>query len=310
MPTVLFKSDASRADLWVQAFAEQAPEIELRVFPDIGRREDIDYALLWQPPPGLLASLPKLRVVFSVGAGIDHLVSDPELPRHLPLVRMVEQGLSEGMSEYVAMHVLMHHRYFLDYQAFQRAHRWDEIQQVFAHDRRVGILGLGALGLECVAKLRPFGFQLLGWSREPKTVEGVRTFHGRNGLWEMLPHCDILVSLLPLTPETRNLFDRTLFDALPKGAYFINAARGGQQVEADLLDALNGGQLGGASLDVFQQEPLPADSPFWDHPRVLITPHVAAMTMAPTAVAQVIANIRRFEQGEPLQNTVDLVRGY
>jgi len=307
---ILFKSDASRSDHWVRAFAEQAPEMELRLYPEVGRPDDIDYALVWQPPPGLLATLPRLRAIFSVGAGIDHLASDPNLPDGVPLVRMVEPGLSEGMSEYVAMHVLMHHRFFLDYQAQQRSHVWEEIQQLPAAERRVGILGVGALGLECVAKLRPFGFQLLGWSREPKVMSGVTCFHGPAGLRQMLPQTDILVSLLPLTPATRNLLDRTVFNALPKGASFINAARGGQQVEKDLLEALASGQLAGASLDVFQQEPLPPDSPFWDHPRVLLTPHVAAMTMAPTAVAQVIANIRRFERGEPLQNTVDLQRGY
>jgi glyoxylate/hydroxypyruvate reductase A len=276
----------------------------------VGRPEDIDYALVWQPPPGLLARLPNLGAIFSVGAGIDHLASDPELPRHIPLVRMVEPGLSEGMSEFVTMHVLLHHRFFLDYQAQQRAHVWEEIQQLPAAERRVGILGLGALGMECVEKLRPFGFQLFGWSRVPKVVSGVTCFHGPEGLRQMLPQSDILVCLLPLTPETRNLLDKQVFAALPKGATFINAARGGQQVEQDLLDALASGQLGGASLDVFQQEPLPVSSPFWDHPRVLLTPHVAAMTMAPTAVAQVLANIGRFERGEPLQNTVDLERGY
>jgi len=307
---ILFKSDASRVDLWLKAFAEQAPEMEVRLYPEIGRPDEIDYALLWQPPPGLLATLPKLRAIFSVGAGIDHLVSDPELPRHLPLVRMVERGLSEGMSEYVAMNVLLHHRYALDYLALQRRHAWEEIQQVFASDRRVGILGLGALGQACIDRLRPFGFQLLGWSRSPRTVEGVTCFHGTEGLWRLLPQADILVCLLPLTPETRNLLDRRVFDALPKGAYLINAARGAQVVEQDLLAALASGQVAGASLDVFQEEPLPAGSPFWDHPRVLVTPHVAAMTMAPTAVAQVIANIRRFERGEPMRNVVDLERGY
>ncbi|HKY94979.1 MAG TPA: glyoxylate/hydroxypyruvate reductase A, partial [Kiloniellales bacterium] len=294
---LLFKTDASRAEDWLRAFAEQAPEIELRVYPELGSPEEIDYALVWQLPAGLLARLPNLRVIFSVGAGIDHLASDPKLPRHIPLVRMVEPGLSEGMSEYVAMHVLMHHRFFLDYQALQRQHRWEEIQQVPAAERRVGLLGLGALGLVCVERLRPFGFQLFGWSREPKVVSGITCFHGPEGLRRMLPQTDILVSLLPLTPATRNLLGRQVFGALPRGSFFINAARGGQQVEQDLLEALDSGQLAGASLDVFQQEPLPPDSPFWDHPRVLLTPHVAAMTMAPTAVAQVIANIRRFERG-------------
>jgi len=307
---LLFKSDASRVEHWIAAFRRQAPEIDLRVFPEIGDPASIDYALLWQPPPGLMATLPNLKVVFSVGAGVDHLMRDPELPRHLPLVRMVEPGLTAGMSEFVVMSVLMHHRFMLDYRLQQQQARWEEIQQIPAEQRGVAVLGLGEMGLDALRKLRPFGFKLLGWSRTPREVPGVECFHGPDGLARLLPRAEILVCLLPLTDETRGLLDARLFGQLPKGAILINAGRGGQQNEADILAALDSGQLGGATLDVFQQEPLPASSPLWRHPRVIVTPHVAAMTMAETAVAEVIANIRRYERGEALHSVVDLARGY
>ena len=307
---ILIKSDAGRVSLWVDALRRQLPEQEPRVFPDLGAKEEIDYALVWRPPAGLLATLPNLKAVFSVGAGVDHLASDPELPRHLPLVRMVEPGLTAGMSEFVVMSVLMHHRFMLDYRAQQDRKEWEEIQQIPAEARGVAFLGLGALAGDAVAKLRPFGFRLMGWSRSPKAIEGVEAFHGPEGLRAMLPQADILISLLPLTAETRNLIDARLLAQLPRGAALVSVGRGQQVVEADLLAALDSGQVGGATLDVFQEEPLPPSSPFWTHPRVIVTPHVAAMTMADTAVAQVVANIRRLEAGEAPLNRVDLDRGY
>jgi len=308
--SLLFKSDASRVSFWLDAFRRQAPELEVRLYPDLGDPAAIDYALLWQPPPGLVARLPNLKVIFSVGAGIDHLAGDPELPRHLPLVRMVEPGLAAGMSEFVVMSVLMHHRFFLDYLAQQREARWEEIQQVLSADRRVAFLGLGVLAQDAIAKLRPFGFPLLGWSRSAREIPGVTCFHGTAGLAAMLPQADILVCLLPLTDDTRGLLDAELFRQLPRGAAVVNAARGGHLVQADLLAALESGHVGGATLDVTDPEPLPAGSPLWRHPRVIVTPHVAAMTIAETAVAQVLANIRRLEAGQPLQNVVDFRRGY
>ncbi len=307
---LLLKSDATRVTHWFDAFSDQAPDIEVRGFPELGRREDIEYALLWQPPPGLLATLPNLKVVFSVGAGIDHLLRDPELPRALPLVRMVESGLTDGMSEYVVMSVLLHHRFMLDYRRQQQAGVWEEIQQIGAEQRTVAVLGLGEMGQDALRKLGVFGFKLLGWSRTAKQLPGVECFHGPEGLKAMLPRTEILVCLLPLTDETRGLLDARLFAQLPQGAVLINAGRGGHQNEADLLAALDSGQLSGASLDVYQQEPGAAGGPLWQHPRVVATPHVAAMTMARTAVASVIANIRRFEAGQPMQNVVDLNRGY
>jgi len=307
---LLFKADNSRLGNWVEAFRRQAPEIELRVFPEVGDPAQVDYALLWAPPPGLMAGLPNLRVVFSLGAGIDHLLRDPELPRQLPLVRMVEPGLTAGMAEYVVMSVLMHHRFMIDYLALQRQGKWEEIQQIASEERTVAVLGLGEMGLESLRKLQPFGFKLLGWSRTAKQVPGVECFHGAEGLKRLLPRAEILVCLLPLTPETHGLLDARLFAQLPRGAVLINAGRGLQQNEADILAALDSGQLGGASLDVYHEEPGAAAGPLWRHPRVVATPHVAAMTMAETAVAAVIANIKRYERGEALHNVVELARGY
>lgn len=308
--SLLFKSDSVRVPIWIDALRKQAPDLELRVFPDLGDPAAVEYALLWAPPPGLVAKLPNLKAIFSIGAGIDHLSKDPELPRHLPLVRMVEPGLTAGMSEFVTMSVLMHHRYMLDYLAQQRRGHWEEIPQRPASTRKVGILGLGALGQDALEKLAPFGFELLGWSRSPKALPGVRCFAGPAGLDRILAESDILVCLLPLTPETRGILNRETLGKLPRGAALINVGRGGHLVEADLLAALESGQVGGASLDVYEHEPLNPESPLWRHPRILATPHIASMTNPETAVAEVLANIARLRRGEPMLNVVDHGRGY
>lgn len=307
---LLFKSDIDRGDSWQRHLRALAPDLELREWPEIGDPADIEYALVWQPPKGELKSYPNLKAIFSIGAGIDHLSSDPELPRDVPVVRMVEPGLTAGMTEFVVMSVLYHHRFMLDYAAQARAHEWREIEQIAAAERRVGILGLGVLGGDAAEKLRAFGFSVAGWSRGPRTLPGVETFHGSDGLPPFLGRTDILVSLLPLTAETENLLDARAFAALPRGATLVSVGRGRQVVDEDLLAALDSGQLGGASLDVFREEPLPSDSPFWDHPRVVVTPHIASMTIAKTACEAVIENIRRCEAGRPLKYVVDMQKGY
>ncbi|MEX0922390.1 MAG: glyoxylate/hydroxypyruvate reductase A [Rhodovibrionaceae bacterium] len=309
MKTLLFKSDIERGGLWLDAFADQAPDLKVEVWPYEGDPAAIDYALVWAPPAGELKGYPNLKVIFSVGAGIDHLKKDPELPA-LPVVRMVEPGLTAGMSEYVVWAVLHHHRFLLDYAAQQREGRWEEINQIAARRRRVGILGLGHLGQDAAEKLAVFGFQLSGWSRSEKDVPGVRCHHGEKGLNDFLAETEILVALLPWTPETDGILNAETLGQLPKGAAVINAGRGGLQIEEDLLAALDSGQLSGATLDVFREEPLPADSRFYNHPRVVVTPHIASMTIPETAVAAVLEQIRRFEAGEALQHTVDFERGY
>lgn len=308
--TLLIKTDIDRGDAWAAALAESYPELQTAQWPYDGEPGKIDYALVWQPPKGELKRYPNLKAIFSVGAGIDHLASDPELPQGIPVVRMVEPGLTAGMSEYVVLAVLNHHRFMLDYAAQRREKRWDEILQVPAEARQVGMLGLGVLGRDALEKLKPFGFRLAGWSRSPKSITGVTCFHGKSGLDDFLAGTDILVCLLPLTAETRGILDAKTFAKLPKGAAVVNVGRGGQLVEKDLLAALDSGQVGGATLDVFQQEPLPAKHPFWTHPRVFMTPHIASMTIPQTAVRAVVANIQRLEAGEALQHVVDLKRGY
>ena len=309
MKTLLFKSDIERGGLWLDAFAEQAPDLKVSTFPYEGDPEDVDYALVWAPPRGDLKRYPNLKAIFSVGAGIDHLKSDPELP-DLPVVRMVEPGLTAGMTEYVVWAVLHHHRFMLDYAQQQRDAHWEEINQVSAARRRVGILGLGHLGQDAAEKLAIFGFQLSGWSRSAKSVPGVTCHHGAEGLKDFLAETEILVALLPLTPETDGILNAETFGRLPKGAALINVGRGGLQNEEDLLAALDSGRLSGATLDVFRDEPLPSDSPFYSHPRVVMTPHIASMTIPETAVTEVLRQIRRYEAGEPLEHTVDFKRGY
>lgn len=309
MKTLLFKSDIERGGLWLDAFAEQAPDLKIEVWPYDGDPAAIDYALVWAPPAGELKSYPNLKVIFSVGAGIDHLKKDPELPE-LPVVRMVEPGLTAGMTEYVVWAVLHHHRFMLDYAAQQREERWEEINQIAARRRRVGILGLGHLGQDAAEKLAVFGFPLSGWSRTEKQVPGVRCHHGEAGLKDFLAESEILVALLPWTPETDGILDAATLAQLPRGAAVINAGRGGLQVEDDLLEALDSGQISGATLDVFREEPLPAGSRFYSHPRVVMTPHIASMTIPETAVGAVLEQIRRYEAGEELQHTVDFKRGY
>jgi glyoxylate/hydroxypyruvate reductase A len=306
---LLFKCDNSDPAPWLAALATQAPELDLLVFPELGRREEIDYALVYAPPSGLLASLPRLKAIFSLWAGIDHFRSDPALPE-LPVVRMVERGMTAGMTEYVVAQVLTFHKRLPEYRAQQIERRWQPLAYKMPWQRRVGILGLGVLGCDAADKLAALRFDVAGWSRSPKRIPGLTCYHGEDGLAAFLARSEILVCLLPLTPATEGLLDYRLFAQLPRGAFLINCARGGHLVEPDLLAALDSGQIAAAALDVFAEEPLPPAHPFWDHPRITVTPHVAAFTVPETAVESVLANIRRIEAGEAPENVVDFDRGY
>lgn len=315
MTKLLFKSDLDRADLWTAALKKHKPDLEVEVWPlgapePEGDRAAIDYALVWKPPAGVLRTLPNLKAVFSLGAGIDHIFRDPDLPADLPVVRMVERGLTAGMTEFVVMQVLFHHRRMLDYRAQQRAKLWEELPFVAPWDRKVGILGLGKLGSDAAAKLALLGLDVAGWSRSAKDIPGVASYSGAAGLDAFLARTQILVCLLPLTEETRGILDAETFGKLPAGASVINVGRGEHLVEADLLAALESGQVDSATLDVFANEPLPADSPFWSHERVIVTPHVASITIPDTAAEAVAENIARMERGEPPLNAVDRARGY
>jgi glyoxylate/hydroxypyruvate reductase len=306
---ILFLSPSDDPAEWLPELQRQIPDREVRVWPDIGNPDDIDYALIWRPPAGVLKQLSNLKVMLSLGAGVDGVLSDPELP-NLPLVRMVEPGLTEGMTEFVVLQVLHWHRQMEVYRAQQRDGVWRQLPQKLARERRVGILGLGILGVDAARVLTELRFDVAGWSRSARELPGITCLHGAAGLSAFLARTEILVCLLPLTRETACILNWETLAALPKGACVVNVARGGHVNEADMLAALDSGHITGASLDVFSQEPLPPDHPFWSHERVIVTPHVAAVTHARTSVLHIAEQIRRFEAGLPLENLVDRKRGY
>jgi glyoxylate/hydroxypyruvate reductase len=310
MPAVLFRSTSDSAARWRAALKEAMPELEFRQWPEAGNVDEIEFALVWRPPPGMLASLPRLKVIASLGAGVDHVFGDPELPKGVPVVRLVDPDMVTAMSEYIVCQVLRLHRQDLAYAAQQRRGEWCERHQPNARDRRVGMLGLGEMGGDAARKLAALGFKVAGWSRRPRTMPGIACYAGAAGLAEMLARTDILVCLLPLTAETRGVLNRDTFALLPRGAMLLNAGRGAHLVEADLIPALDAGQLAAAVLDVFAQEPLPAGHPFWRDERIAVTPHVAASTNPVTASRIVAETFRRAAAGLALANVVDPAAQY
>lgn len=300
---------------WRNRFQELLPDIPVVVHGEAFDRRAVNYAATWKHPEGALAGLPNLAAIFSLGAGVDHLMSDPRLPE-VPLARVVDPDLTTRMSEYVVLHCLMHLRQQRRYDRQQREKSFDDDRfQPAARSVRVGIMGMGELGQDAARKLKIIGFDVAGWSRSPRSVEGIPTYAGAGGLADFLARTDILVCLMPLTPDTRGMLNAALFAALPRdgvlgGPILINAARGGIQVEADILAALDAGVLKAATLDVFETEPLQRESLLWDHPAVTITPHNAAMSAPDTIAALIAEQIRRMEAGEPLQHIVDPARGY
>ena len=309
-PVLLFACACIDEAAWLSALTASLPDAEVRIWPEIGDPSEIDYALLWKRPASIAADLPRLRVLFSMGAGVESLLADPELPADVRLARMVDPSLGEGMREYVLHRVLHYHRRIPELEAAQRARIWTPLVCKAARDQRVGLLGLGELGRSCGAALAALGFDVAGWSRTPRDLPGITTYSGDDGLRQMLGRTDILVCLLPLTPATENILCKATFDAMPPGGFLINVARGRHLVERDLLDAFDNRQLAHATLDVFREEPLPQNHPFWDHPRIDVTPHCSALTSPTTAARTLAANIARDLAGEPIPDLVDRGRGY
>lgn len=309
MMSVLYRSDGARGRTWAEVFASEAPDLAFHVWPDAGNLREVEYLIAWQPPVEFLHSLPNLQVLFSIGAGVDQ-IGLAQVPEGISVVRMVEPGLISGMVEFATMTVLALHRNLPDYGLAQRAGVWQPKEVIPAAQRRIGLMGLGVLGQAVLGALVPFGFVLSGWSRTPKCLPGIACYSGSDGLDTFLGTCDILVCLLPLTPATRNILDSRLFARLPRGASLVNLGRGGHLNQSDLLQALDSGHLSAAVLDVCEPEPLPAGHPFWQHPRILLTPHIAAVTRAETAARVVLENIRRHRAGESLRDVVNRTAGY
>ncbi|HEV2677482.1 MAG TPA: glyoxylate/hydroxypyruvate reductase A [Aliidongia sp.] len=293
-------------------FAALAPALDIRLGPDAGAPDEIDVVLCWHPAEGLAAALPRLRLVQSIAAGVDHIVADPTLPPDLPVCRIIDPDMASGMVSYVVWAIAHHHRHFGAYLARSAEGVWQESPIVPSRLHRVGIAGLGVLGLATARALAMLGYDVAGWSRSPKPdlPVGITGFHGNDQLDEFLARCDSLVCLLPLTDETRGFLSADLFARLPTGAHLVNVGRGAHLVDADLLAALDRGQLGAATLDAFTEEPLPADHPFWHHPGIIVTPHIATRTGPTVVVTQLLDNLARLDAGTPLAGAIDRRRGY
>jgi glyoxylate/hydroxypyruvate reductase A len=305
----LYKSEPVRGARWAELFAAQAPEIDFHIWPSFDDPAKVRYLAAWQPPENIAETFPNLELVFSVGAGVDQFDLS-KIPEHIPVVRMIESGLVAGMVEYATLAVLAAHRDWLSYAVQQREGLWKPLPVRTADTRRVGVLGMGAMGKAVLEKLRDFGFQCAGWSRSERSLPGIECFAGEERLGDFLARSDILVCLLPLTPETRGILSQNLFRQLPQGAVLINLGRGDHLVEADLLDALYRDRLSAAILDVCSVEPLPKRHLFWRHPRIMLTPHIASMTQPDTSAEAVLDNLRRHREGLPMIGLVDRVRGY
>jgi glyoxylate/hydroxypyruvate reductase len=308
---ILLSTKAATMQDWRAALLEVDPSLDIRLFPDVGDPAGIEAAVCWtQHDMAELRRYPNLKLIVSMGAGVDHLLRQPGPPPGVPVARLKDARLTQGMTEWVLLNVLRFHRQDPEYRAQQAARIWNELPAPDTHKRRVGILGLGELGGAAAKAIRALEFPVMGWTRNPRSLDGVETFHGAAGLDAMLQRTDILVCLLPLTPDTRGVINARTLALLPRGAFVINAARGGHVVADDLLAALDSGHIAGAALDVFEPEPLPADHAFWSHPKVLVWPHAASITIPSSAAPQVVENLQRAREGRPLINLVDFSAGY
>jgi len=307
---LLFSSRLDDPVAWSAALKAAMPGLEVRISPELGDPADIESALVWKAPPGELAALPNLKLITNLGAGVDPILADETIPKHIPVARLGDAVMAQMMAQFVTFAVLRHYRGIARYEKQQRAHRWDYVLPRASYEVPIGIMGIGMLGGAAARMLAGIGFKVAGWGRSPRSIEGIETFHGPEGLGRFLARTEILVVLLPLTRETRHIVDRDALYRLPRGAKLVNCGRGGTVDEAALLAALNDGQIAEATLDVFETEPLPADHPFWAMDQVLVLPHIGSIAVPEIAARDVVENIRRLRAGQALLNIVDRARGY
>ncbi|QQR38350.1 2-hydroxyacid dehydrogenase [Devosia rhizoryzae] len=306
----LFIASRGNPEQLAQLFRAELPDFEVLTEQPKAGDADVPFIIVGRPLPGVIRAVPGLKLVLSLNAGIEHLLASGEVPDELPIVRLVDEGLALGMAEWVLAQALAWHRNLFLYTELQAKGEWTPQAEKLANERTVTVLGAGALGRPVAEHFVRFGFNTRVWARSKHDVAGGTTFAGKDQLPDAARGADILVNLLPLTAETADLVDAKLLGVLNDGAFFINGARGGHVVDADLIAALDSGKLSGAALDVFRTEPLPVEDPLWKHPKVRLSPHVAAPTHQNMAVKEMAANIRRFENGEPVRNVVDRSLGY
>ncbi|SHK27137.1 glyoxylate/hydroxypyruvate reductase A [Marinobacter antarcticus] len=295
---------------WVAALRALDPTLDVQIWPNESRKADVEFALCWHHPKGVLRDYQNLRCICSMGAGIDHLLNDEFLPKDLPVIRIIDPLLAQSMYEYLHTAVMYYFRDFDIYKTQQYQSTWkQQLPKSIAHTT-IGVMGLGKLGEYSASKFSEIGFNVIGWSRTQKTITGVKSYTGDRQLEEFLSQVDILICLLPLTNETRGILNLENFSKLPSGACLVNVARGEHVMDEDLITAINQGQLRGACLDVFREEPLPQTHPFWQHNKILLTPHCSSITDPNSVAPQILENYRLMKSGRPLMNQVNLVRGY
>ncbi len=295
---------------WIQALTRLDPDLDIRVWPEDHPRQEIELALTWAHPPGVLKGYPNLGCISSMGAGVDHLLSDPNLPNQVPIVRLVDQKLVSEMEDYLTLAVLSHYRQFDYYQTFQAQKTWQPLKAREKNKSPMGIMGMGQLGKAVGKRLLNLGFPVYGWRNSSGDIPGITTFYGMDQLTDFLAQARILICLLPLTNQTRHILNLDTFSKLPRDAYLINVGRGGHLREADLIPALDKGLLSGACLDVFESEPMGPDHPFWIHPKIRITPHISSQTSPSSVATQVLENLNRLRTGQNLLHPVNLKKGY
>lgn len=314
---IIFHSPGEDSEAWLTRFRAALPDVPVRLWqPGQSEADSADsaaarYAVVWRPPLAMLQNQSELKAIFNLGAGVDSLLKFGDaLPSQAQIVRLDDAGMGVQMAEYVTHTVLRHYRRFDEYEANARRGEWQVLPPHDKHQFTVGILGMGVLGQRIAAALHHFEFPVRGWSHTMKQVPGVSCFAGKEELETFLSETKVLVCVLPLTAETSNMLGRNTFNKLPQGAYLINVARGAHLAEPDLLAAIRSGQIAHATLDVFRNEPLPKQHPFWSEPQITITPHIAAVTLIDESVRQIAGKIRALERGEPIAGVVDRNRGY
>jgi glyoxylate/hydroxypyruvate reductase len=310
MTAVLFHSQNDSPADWESGLSKFIPNLDFRVWPDIGDPLEIEFALVWALPPGSLKPMRNLRCICSLGQGVDHIFNDPDIPTNAKIMRLVDPWMAQAMSEWVLLNVLRFHRQGIEYEAFERERKWHVLPPPETSECKVGMLGLGELGSDAAKKISSLGFNVAGWSRNPKDIENIESFFGDDQLEYFLNRTDILCCLLPLTPETKGILNNKTLYQLIRGAYIINAGRGPHIVDEDLLEAIGSGQIAGAALDVFHEEPLPEHHPYWDHPKVRVWPHVSAQSNAGSAASQVADAINKVFNGKDPNNLINRINQY
>lgn len=295
---------------WEAAFKSLDSELEVGIYPNDSQREKVEMAIVWKHPHGVLSNYPNLKCIAAMGAGVDHILSDPDLPSNAIITRLIDSELSTDMTEFVRALVMNHLRKLSIYKYQEGIKDWHQHDYSSVKEVNIGIMGLGVLGRHVASQLRALGFNLFGWSQSDKNIVGVTTYSGDVGLAAFLNQSEILVCMLPLTTKTKNILNAQTFKKLPKNAFIINVARGEHLVDDDLVTMIDNGHLSGASLDVFRKEPLPVEHPFWAHPKINVTPHIASVTNPVSASKQIFENYLLLQQGLPLVNTIDRGKGY